>query len=245
MSSILKALKKLEQEKTSRRGGNPDIARGILRSAPKGRQKPRWLFPVSVAGTALAASLFTYALMSGFPHITRSAAPAAKLQEAVESPVIIAPKAPAIPAGDDEGLCSTENRSVDAASKSVRTEKYPISGRPSAIKIKPLTPLSVAAGKASSFSVTSPPLQKKQEPYGKVAQTAQFSSGHPLPALMVTGIAWQKGGVDKVAVVNGISVTEGVSVEGARVEEIFQDRVRFSFGSQTFDVVLGKPGREK
>jgi general secretion pathway protein B len=245
MSSILKALKKLEQEKTSRRGGTPDIARGILRSVPKGRQRPRWLFPVSVTGTALAASLFTYVLMSGFPHTTRSAAPAAKQQEAVESPVVIVPKIPALPAGDDEGLRPTKYRSVDAASKSVRTEKYPISGGPSAGKIKPSTPLSVAAGKASSFSVTSPPLQKKQEPSGRVAQTAQPSSGHPLPALVVTGIAWQKGGADKVAVVNNMSVTEGVTVEGARVEEIFQDRVRFSFGGQRFDVALGKPGSEK
>lgn len=245
MSSILKALKKLEQEKTSRRGGNPDIARGILRSVPKSRQKPRWLFPVSVAGAALAASLFTYALMSVFPHTTRSAAPAAKLQEPVESPVIIAPKAPALSAGDNEGLRPTGNRSVDAASKSVGTKKYPISGRSSVVKTKPSTPLSVEAGKISSFSVTSPLLQKKQEPSEKVAQTAQPSSGHPLPALMVTGIAWQKGGADKVAVVNGMSVTEGVTVEGARVEEIFQDRVRFSLGSQTFDVTLGKQGREK
>jgi general secretion pathway protein B len=245
MSSILKALKKLEQEKTARRGGNPDIARGILKSAPKGKQKPRWLFPVSVAGTALAASLFTYAFMSDFPYTIRSVSPAAKLQEAVESPVIIAPRAPVLPDGDDEGLRPTENRSVDAASKSVLTEKYPISGRPSVIKIKPSTPLSVAVGKESSFSVASPPLQKKQEPSGKVAQTAQPSTGHSLPVLTVTGIAWQKGGTDKVAVVNGMSVTEGVIVEGARVEEIFQDRVRFSLGNQTFDVALGKQGREK
>jgi general secretion pathway protein B len=243
MSSILKALKKLEQEKTSRRGGNPDIARGILRSVPTGRQKPRWLFPVCVAGTALAASLFTYALMSGFPHTTRSAAPVVKLQEAVESPVIIASKAPALPAGDNEGLHPTENRSVDIVSKSVHTEKYPISGRPSAVKINPSMPLSVAAGKASSFSMTSPPLQKKQEFTGKATQAAQPLSGHTLPALIVTGIAWQKGGADKVAVVNGMSVTEGVIVEGVRVEEIFQDRVRFSLGNQTFDVALGKQGR--
>jgi general secretion pathway protein B len=63
------------------------------------------------------------------------------------------------------------------------------------------------------------------------------------PALNVTGIGWQKGNADRLAVVNGRAVSEGAVIEGARVEEIFPDRVRFSFGGKAFDVPLGKtPG---
>ena len=40
--------------------------------------------------------------------------------------------------------------------------------------------------------------------------------------------------------VNGRPVAEGATVEGARVEEIFPDRVRFSFANRTFEVSLGK-----
>jgi general secretion pathway protein B len=60
------------------------------------------------------------------------------------------------------------------------------------------------------------------------------------PVLKVTGIGWQKGNADRLAIVNGRAVSEGAVVEGARVEEIFPDRVRFSFNDKTFEIPLGK-----
>jgi hypothetical protein len=63
------------------------------------------------------------------------------------------------------------------------------------------------------------------------------------PAIKVNGIAFQDGGSDSVAVVNGISVSNGSVIEGARIEEIQRDRVRFSFGSEKFEVMLGKTNR--
>ena len=104
MSSILKALKKLEQEKTVRRGGNPDLARGILRNVPKGKKRPRWLFPVSVAGAALVASLFTFALMAGFQPAKRSAETVAQSQEAVNAPIVPAQGLSVPLAGSSEAL---------------------------------------------------------------------------------------------------------------------------------------------
>jgi general secretion pathway protein B len=46
-----------------------------------------------------------------------------------------------------------------------------------------------------------------------------------------------------VAVVNGIPVSNGSVVEGARVEDIQRDRVRFSYGGERFEVTLGKTNR--
>jgi general secretion pathway protein B len=63
------------------------------------------------------------------------------------------------------------------------------------------------------------------------------------PVLKVTGIGWQKDNADRLAIVNGKAVSEGAVVEGARVEEIFPDRVRFSFNDKAFEIPLGKiPG---
>ena len=59
------------------------------------------------------------------------------------------------------------------------------------------------------------------------------------PVLKVNGIAFQDG-ADSVAVINGITVSKGSVIEGARVEEIQKDRVRFSRGGEKFDIILDK-----
>jgi general secretion pathway protein B len=56
----------------------------------------------------------------------------------------------------------------------------------------------------------------------------------------VNGIAWQKESSSRLAVVNGVAVTQGATVDGAKVVEILPDRVRLSQGGRTFEVVLGK-----
>jgi general secretion pathway protein B len=56
----------------------------------------------------------------------------------------------------------------------------------------------------------------------------------------VTGIAWQNDGQDHIAIVNGVSVSEGSTVEGTRVDKIFPDRVRFSSENGSFEVPLAK-----
>jgi len=67
----------------------------------------------------------------------------------------------------------------------------------------------------------------------------------PLPTLKVTGIAWQKDNSSRLAVINGSTVAEGGTVEGARVEEIYPDRVRFTMGKRGFEVPLGKSSADR
>jgi type II secretory pathway component PulC len=85
-----------------------------------------------------------------------------------------------------------------------------------------------------------------------VPPTAQASEQKPAAAapvatpvkqgvLKLDGIAFQDGGVDSLAVINGTTVSKGSVIEGARVEEIQKDRVRFSRGGEKFEVILDRP----
>jgi type II secretory pathway component PulC len=59
------------------------------------------------------------------------------------------------------------------------------------------------------------------------------------PVLKVNGIAFQDG-ADSVAVINGITVSNGSVIEGARVEEIHKDHVKFSRDGEKFYIILEK-----
>lgn len=71
----------------------------------------------------------------------------------------------------------------------------------------------------------------------------------PSPSdIRVSGIAWQDEQSARRAVVNGFLMQEGGSVSGAKIAEIFRDRVRFSQAGSIFDVYLlasGFPGKAK
>jgi hypothetical protein len=66
--------------------------------------------------------------------------------------------------------------------------------------------------------------------------------------IKVSGIAWQDHRAASRVVVNGFLLREGDTVSGARIVEIFQNRVRFSSAAGTFEVYLvatGLPGPPK
>lgn len=114
MSSILKALRRLEEERARKSSEAPEIAASLLRHGARRRQSPLWLWPtVIIAVAAVAAAL----LWSWRPAAVTSQAvtPAAPLasattagrggeviiEEVIEQqrPVLLLPQAPvAIPA---------------------------------------------------------------------------------------------------------------------------------------------------
>lgn len=79
--------------------------------------------------------------------------------------------------------------------------------------------------------------------------TGTASSAKPLPqpetvkprsgpeGITVTGIAWQDEHSLRRAVINGALVGEGAEVQGAKVVEIRENRVRFSRGGEIFEVL--------
>jgi hypothetical protein len=65
----------------------------------------------------------------------------------------------------------------------------------------------------------------------------------PVPELRVSEIHWRPLAKERLAVVNDLPVLEGVDIEGARVDRIFKDRIRFIVNGRYLEVKLGsKPG---
>jgi cell division protein FtsN len=63
------------------------------------------------------------------------------------------------------------------------------------------------------------------------------------PTLNVNGIAFQEGGSDNMAVINGMTVSNGSIIEGVMVEDIQKDRVRFSQAGEKFEIILNKSNK--
>jgi general secretion pathway protein B len=240
MSSILKALKKLEEEKTSGRRGNADIARAILMGIPRRTGKPGWVLPVSVAGAAFTAALLTYLVTGGttvrsrgdFPVASRQATPKASDAKEKTETLTATPSSRVIYRKEETKTISLQKSSVN------RHEG--MSGPTLASRTRSSSPLPKKLVESARRSAEQSPAPAVSKLPSTTAEMVQPPQPRPLPTLKVTGIAWQKDSADRLAVINGLSVTEGMTVEGVRVEEIFPDKVRFSFEKRTFDVAVGR-----
>ncbi len=231
MSSILKALQKLEQEKATHRQGAPDVAADIVKPAAA-RQRSPWLLPAAMAGMTILAVIVTYTLMGGFSR--HPPVPAAAVPPAVSPPEGIAPAV--TPAVSPVTEIISPARPIPDDRKSQR-QPAPELPAGTAVPQQALhrqhpSPLPEPQGQPA------PPLPAKVEPVAPPATAT-------LPALKVTGIAWQKDNASRLAMINGAAVLEGGMVEGARVEEIFPDKVRLTVGKRTIDVPLGKSSNDR
>lgn len=226
MSSILKALQKLEQERTARRGGQVDLARDLARKDGRDEKQRAWLVPAGMGGVAVVAVLATYAFMGGVSsHRPAAVAPASPLP--VQRPLPAEEKAGTTP----ESMGEPVTKPAPAYGPNLAGK----GGRPS--------PSPVPATEQQATPVPRP--APSAAPYQKSPAATPPAPAPATPLLSVSGIAWQKDSTARLAMVNGLSVTEGAMVEGARVEEILPDRVRFSFDRRDFDVPLGKSSKEK
>lgn len=222
MSSILKALKKLEDSKAARPPGSLHIDADILRD-----DTPRSL---SLPGIALAAALLfvcgggaTYLYMkrsmtatpeqpptpavAPLPRqVTRDIRPAA--QPVAPSPSQVQPNA-VIPPAAPPVVQHAAPRPVTPATKKTAAPR------------RPATPL----------------------PSPAVQPTAQAAPAAAPPVVKVNGIAFQGDGASSVAVINGSPVSTGSVIDGVTVEDIQKDRVRFSYGGERFEVGLGRSNR--
>ncbi|HLO24496.1 MAG TPA: general secretion pathway protein GspB [Geobacteraceae bacterium] len=215
MSSILEALKKLEDEKAARRGGAGNLAGKVAKGGHRPRRVPAWLIPGSMLAVAVVSVLITYLAMSGgSPH--RSEPPAAKkapegaqTPDSLLSPAGIPVTEPLKPRELQQP--SQKNRQRTAGAAAGNHARVP----ESAVK---------AEDRASSTPAIKP----------------ADSAGASLPTMSVSGIAWQKDNAFRMAVVNDVPVREGGTVEGATVTEILPDRVRFSFKGKEFEASLEK-----
>lgn len=228
MSSILKALKKLEHEKAARKPDSFRIDAEILRG---GSSHSFFSKGATLAAIALflCGSGATYLFMKrqGVPEPVRPS------QTSITEVKAVSPAAVVLPPESDK-----------SAPDPIPHQTTPLKSRSGFERAEPSKP-------SSRIKIPSLQLQPEKQTEGKprnehaepkpALPAAAPPAAAPIPALLkVHGIAFQDGGANGVAVVNGVAVSKGSMIEGARVEEIQKDRVRFSRGGEAFDIILDK-----
>lgn len=256
MSSILKALEKVDESQNPRR---PAGAGGL----PRGRERrPAWLIPAWALGGAAVATLVTYAIMGGF---SRHAAPVAQpvgdkiansapVAAASSKPVPVAPAAPV--AGQQEPAKKAESV-ANAAAKPVAKPAVTSMAKPFAKAAKPVS----NAAKPVSKGAAKPVVKASRLPAAAVAQPAaarpavsaapavatpapavvhdEAAAQKPRPEIRVSGIAWQNSSESSFVMVNGRPMRQGGVVDGYKIEQIYEDSVKFSGSNGTIVVPLG------
>jgi general secretion pathway protein B len=226
MSSILKALKKLEHEKAVKKPGAFRIDADILRGG-----SPRRPFATSILFAAIAIFACgvgaTYFFMK---RDTRNApAPSAQTSrnEAASVPSTGTATVQTVPAIPAEHTLRAAAKVLPKGAQSERPERSSEYQQSQQTKQRVKT-------------ADDPPHAASPEPRSTTPVAPAVAAAKAAVVLKVNGIAFQDGGADGVAVVNGVAVSKGSVIEGARVEEIQKDRVKFSRGGEKFEIILDK-----
>jgi general secretion pathway protein B len=233
MSSILKALKKLEDEKTSHSPESLKIDSDILKGSPE----PRRMSPFSV----LLACVLIFGGGAGAAYFTmkgNTTRPAAVPPQAVTTvtPVIVPPPAVATP------------QPAKPAQPVAKAVAAPIQKKPvvAAVQTKPKPQkVTAVAAKHPASKPSGATAQRISEKPLKIADqsTKNELPSVSMPTLRVNGIAFQNNSADSMAIINGVPVSSGSTVEGATVEEIRRDRVVFQKSGEKFEIKLGQANK--
>lgn len=227
MSSILKALKKLEDERGASRPDTLKIDSDILRSESSQRH--------STTGVIVAALLlFAGGSVATYMFMKQDTLPVMLnniVSEKIQSP----------------------SQSQTPAATDVKTEKLPEIVE--IVPARKSDSVKATISRPQKKAVTSVPEQSrtlqlnsniKHEDHKKSLNETTVqpqTASKTVPVLRVNGIAFQEGISDSMAVVNGIPVSAGSVIEGVKVEVIQKNRVRFNYNGETFEIPLGKSNR--
>lgn len=254
MSSILKALEKVEDAQNQKR--NPG-AGGLGR---KRERRPAWVIPAWSLGGAAVATLVTYTIMGGFGKqappaapvvaaapqpaaqaVAPAAKPVAPVAKVVPSPApaaIAAPVAPAPGKGHVKPAAPKPEQARHEAEAPVRKRQ---------VAAAPKQPVKPAVKKPLSAKIPAPPVPVRTASVHKAPAAAPVAvpplrpvaGDKPTQEIRVTGIAWQNDSQSSFAMVNGRPVRQGTVVDGYKVEQILENSVRFSGAKGAFSVPLG------
>jgi general secretion pathway protein B len=216
MSSILKALKKLEDDRATRRPDELKINSEILRT-----DDSRHFSSTSM----IVTSLLLIACGSGATYMYMKRDNAQEIKpfasdintEQLPPAVVIVPsnsKQSAKTAPPKKQQTTIPAKTIPAVSTS-KTAKPVVASKPSEKVITTVSP-----------NVSPPSVPVK-----------------PFPVLRVDGIAFQDSTTESVAMINGVPVSNGSLIEGAKVEEIHKNRVGFSYNGEKFEIHLGQSNR--
>ncbi|MDD2852156.1 MAG: general secretion pathway protein GspB [Desulfuromonadaceae bacterium] len=219
MSSILKALKRVEHEKTERSPEALNINADILRVTDSPRnisvRSVALLLVLFFGGGAAVAVFFLKDEPKTLQSAVRQPATVEKSNPASPPPVINYEKTPAeiviVPAGSSPSPKKIVRQKVNTAARS---------NVPADDSVKNAEPL--------------PP---KQSSHVEKAPIPELPS---VPVLRVNGIAFQNNSADSMAIVNGIPVATGSVIEGVTVDELKKDRVVFQRDGEKFEIRMGQ-----
>lgn len=233
MSSILKALKKLEDEKIARRPEQLKIDADILKSDNSPRFSTSAVIITSLLLLAVGSGA-TYMFMKGVN---------------VKAPEIAGLKSPSV--------SSVQSQIPASTASDMKTEQLPETvvvvptSQQKPLRTETLSPPQTS-GKTSPAVATAKPVVASKpivtpKPAGDATIKEQATPSPPtvkvVPTLRVNGIAFEDGGAEGVAIVNGVQVASGGVIEGVKVEEIHKNRVKFSFNGEKFEIPLGQSNR--
>jgi len=252
MSSILKALRKIEEEKRVASHTAPDLRM----DQGKAETKPRPLLPL-IAGVALGAvcvGLFFLWSSSDFHEVASQPQPDVQVvvggsNQAVQPVIVPEETSLVMPLSASPAPTAREK----TPEKVVETSKIPEI-------ILPAEPVPAVPTTSEPIKTLEPPIAfeaqvkspKVVKDAPKESTTTTRASKHeslpvkarPLPdgvSLKVSDVFYQDDPANSMAVVNDLPVMIGTFVDSAVVLEIRSDKVVFKIGDDTYDVPVTPP----
>jgi general secretion pathway protein B len=237
MSSILKALRKLEEEKAAMGEGRADLARDILKRSAVQGTPDNSLIVKSIFFVVLALAIIAglWLLLAPGEQATTNivAAPVA-----AEQPVLV----PAVPV-------PVQYQVPQPVKKQIATPE-PAPVKQVAVAPKPVE-VSLPVPEVLSFKKTSEPVpaevgevapEDDPQPSPVTQQDEELTNipviPDDLPQLNVDAIMFKPKPGDRLAVINDFPVMEGTSIDGVQIVEIQEEGVRFSWQGMEFVLPL-------
>ena len=233
MSSILKALRKLEEEKSVRQESNVDIARDILRLPARRSGNRSRLVSAGIIVICLTAGFAGFLFVAGLPSSGIGDVP-----ESLSRPLPTAHDAP--PEGSQSALATSRVVPEEKIAEERIDRRPPVAVRERA-SLPRVVPLSPAAPPVSPHAASSAPAEPPQgaDSLNFPSPPATGSAVPPSePAFRLSGIAWQSDPEARLAVLNNLPVMQGTVIEGAVVEEILTDRIRLRRDGRALEILM-------
>lgn len=225
MSSILKALKKLENDTAKFK---PDLLRidaKILQDESSARFSRTAVSLIAVALFVCGSGAMYLYMKHDTPDVVVSQALSSHSATNIQPTVSMMGTPPVL--------------NKDQLKPSTQTLPSP-KARPAPVVVRSNT----VAAKSSRPSQLKNKIEKTSTPAsGPVSIATAPTTTVIRPALTVNGIAFQDGGRNNMAMINEITVSSGDMIEGVKVEEIQKNRVIFSQGGEKFEIRLNKSNR--
>ena len=220
MSVILDALRRLDREKSSRRGGTANIAVEILRPDQSRPGKKLSPYVAAVSLTAIAAAAITYVLMSEPGSLPKPLPPVS-----VSHPAPIQGPAPAQVSPE---LVHNAQNEISRVPQKIES---PVGNKPTETS---------SGEKKVERNVTSEETDTTQRSTKKTFEYTQTGPVATPPSLAISAIVWYEDPSKRFAMINGMISTEGSFIEGVKVVEINPTSVRFLHNGQYFEIPISK-----